>query len=293
MLDIINNKGDIMQFEHRSKLFDIVGVSKDDHIYKQIARSCNFYEIDLLEYIHRLQPYFKSKNDKNVVVDVGANIGNHSIYLGSFIADHLIAIEPNPDVFATLRRNLSTNIDNYTLCEYAVGEKEGSGSIEVPTNMGENIGAAKIDLKNSKGTIKISTLDSTLSSWKKDVSFSISVPLIKIDVEGMELQVLKGAKKTILEHKPHIFAEATTNEELKKILNYLRPLGYRKLPGHWAFTPVYHFSYKPDFFVILFSYYMQLRKLRILRKLRKLVKKVKHRLTCLFSVQKSTDIAID
>lgn len=260
-----------MQFEHRSKPFDIVGISQNDHIYKQISQSCNFYEIDLLEYIHRLKPYFKSKQtDKNIVVDVGANIGNHSIYFGSFIADHVIAIEPNPDILDTLRRNLSLNIDNYTLCEYAVGEKKGSGSIEVPANMGENIGAAKINLKDNKGAIEISTLDSVLSSLNKDLGSMISVSLIKIDVEGMELQVLKGAEQTILEYKPHIFAEAATNEELKKIFNYLQPLGYRKLPGHWAATPVYHFSYKPDLPLIIASYYIQWIRL---------VKKVKSRLT--------------
>lgn len=255
-----------MQFQHRSKTFDIVGFTQNDHIYKNISRSRNFYEIDLLEYIRNLKSYFRSKNDKNIVVDVGANIGNHSIYFGSFIADHVIAIEPNPDILDTLRRNLALNIKNYTLCEYAVGEKKGYGSIEVPTNMSENIGSASIDLKDTKGTIEISTIDSVISSWNENVGPPISVSLIKIDVEGMESQVLKGAEQTILKFKPHIFSEAATNEELKKILNYLRPLGYRKLPGHWATTPVWHFSHKPDLYLIIYSYCMQL--IRFARKVK-------------------------
>jgi FkbM family methyltransferase len=238
-------KGNIMHFEYRSKPFDIEGVSQNDHIYKNICRSGTFYEIDLLQYIYRLKPFFQSKKHNNVVVDVGANIGNHSVFFGSFIADHLIAVEPNPDVLPSLRRNLSKNVRNYTLCEYAVGEKEGRGTIDVPQNMAANIGAAKVNLQNSNGDIEVLTLDSVISSCRKNENNSISVSLIKIDVEGMESQVLKGAEKTILEYKPHIFAEAATKEELERIHNYLQSLGYRKLPGHWATTPVYHFAYNP------------------------------------------------
>ena len=255
-----------MQFEHRSKLFDIEGISQNDHIYRCILGSENFYEIDLLEYIYHLRSYIRSNNNKNIVIDVGANIGNHSIFFGSFIADHLIAVEPNPDVLPILRRNLSKNLKNHTLWEHAVGEHEGTGSIEVPNNMVNNVGAAKIDSQNSEGSIEILTLDSALSSWKEyESSSASSVSLIKIDVEGMEPQVLKGAKETILKHKPHIFAEAITNEELKKILNYLKPLGYRKLPGHWAATPVYHFVYSPAFSLIKASSYLRLK--RVARKL--------------------------
>lgn len=265
-----HNEGNIiMQFEYRSKTFDIEGISQNDHIYKCITQSDTFYEIDLLEYIYRIKTFFPSKKNKNIVVDIGANIGNHSIFFSSFIADHLIAIEPNPDVLSTLRRNLSKNVSNYTLCEYAVGEKEGRGTIDVPKNIDNNIGAARID-QQQKGDIEISTLDSVFSSLEKNESNLISVSLIKIDVEGMEPQVLKGAEKTILEYKPHIFAEAATKEEFKRIYNYLQSLGYRKLAGHWAATPVYHFAYNPTLSLLVTSYYMQLRRV---------TEKIKRRLT--------------
>lgn len=260
-----------MRFEYRHKLFDIVGVSHNDHIYRQISRLQNFYEIDLLEYILSLGPYLRSNNSKNVAIDVGANIGNHSIYYASFIADYLIAIEPNPVVLDTLRRNLSKNIENYSIWDYAVGEKEGVGSIEMPEGMGDNLGAAKISTQNKEGPIEITTLDSALSLWKKNDSSPISVSLIKIDVEGMEPQVLKGAQKTILEYKPHIFIEAATHEELKRIVNFLKPLGYKKLQGHWAATPVYHFSFKPKITLVIHCFYMQFKK-RVTNKINRLTR---------------------
>ena len=63
-----------MQFEYRSKLFDIEGVSQNDHIYKSITQSGNFYEIDLLDYIYHLKPFIYSTKYRNIILDVGANI---------------------------------------------------------------------------------------------------------------------------------------------------------------------------------------------------------------------------
>lgn len=262
-----------MQFEYQSKVFDIEGVSEDDLIYRRIAKSGTFYEIDLLEYMREVKPFMPSTNGESVAIDVGANIGNHSVFLYSFITNHLIAIEPNPNVLPVLRRNLSTNTDGYTLCEVAVGETKSKGSIAVPDDMGDNIGAAKVDLQNSDGDIEISTLDSVFSSWQKNESDSIPVSLIKIDVEGMEAPALKGAKDLILKYKPHIFAEAATEDELQKILDLLQPLGYQKLPGKWATTPVYHFVHNPSSELLATCNRMRLRRR---------IKKTKRRLTRLF-----------
>lgn len=230
-----------MQFEYRSRKFDISGYSDDDYIYRQIRHTGGFYETDLLEYIASIRPFIFRNGLENIVVDIGANIGNHSVFLGAFVADHLIAIEPNPDVLPCLRRNLTQNLSGYTLLECAVGETEGLGTVCVPEHMSGNIGAAKVQA-GSAGSIRISTLDSILSAWKGKAAASPCVALIKIDVEGMELQVLKGSEKTLRQHKPHIFAEAAGRDELAAISAYLMPLGYTRMPGHWAATPVYHFA---------------------------------------------------
>jgi FkbM family methyltransferase len=249
-----------MQFTYESKSFDIEGVSQDDHIYRTICRTGTFYEIDMLEYIYRTKHLIYKKGFKNVVIDIGANIGNHSVFLCSFLADHLIAIEPNPKVLARLRRNLSQNASNYTLMECAVGDKTSRGTIVVPENVSDNIGSARVDANTDTGDIDILTVDSILSSWKDKGEESIAVPLIKIDVEGMEPEVLKGSENTILEFKPHIFAEAATRQDFQKISKFLRPFGYRKMPGHWASTPVYHFAYNPAPALFSAAYYWQVKR---------------------------------
>lgn len=235
-----------MRFVYRSKTFEIKGISDSDHIYSNIVRSGTFYEIDLLEYIYRMKAVIRRKNQSNVVVDVGANIGNHSVFFANFLADQLIAIEPNPQVLSTLRINLDANATHYALYEHAVGEKKSRGKLSVPVHMGENVGAARIAAQDSDVDVKISTLDSTISAWANNNTNKFTVCLLKIDVEGMEPQVLSGAKETIRLHHPHIFVEAASKADLASTQDFLMPLGYKRMPGHWAATPVYHFVYRPS-----------------------------------------------
>jgi len=266
-----------MRFEYRSKIFEIEGVSQEDHIYRQICSSNTFYEVDLLEYIYRLKPFIYLKDKNNVCIDVGANIGNHSIFFGSFFADHLISIEPNPDVLGQLRSNLSKNTEKYTLVDCAVGDVESTGAIVLPKTLEDNVGAAKVNVKSSGGDIKISTLDSVFSAWEEKSDGPVSLCFMKIDVEGMEVQVMKGSINTLRKYNPHIFAEAATMQDLEIIYNYLRPLGYKRMPGSWAATPVYHFAYSPSLTLIAVTYWWQIIreaigiKLRIARRFRNLV----------------------
>lgn len=262
-----------MQFEYKSKSFDIEGISQDDHIFRSIVRSGAFYEIDLLEYMYWVSQFWHFDESRVLIIDVGANIGNHTIFMRSFIADHLIAIEPNSKVIPLLRRNLSTNIDNYTVCECAVGQNEGLGEIAMPDNANNNVGMARVMSSSNGGDVKILTLDSVIGSWQQEQNTRFNVSLIKIDVEGMELDVLKGAEKTIKKYKPHLFVEAATNEEFQILNDYLCHLGYRKL-SRWAVTPVYHFAHNPTMSLILRVRYIQL-----LNKIHKLKVRLTRRFT--------------
>lgn len=237
-----------MKFTFRNQLFDIEGVSEEEFIYKIICSTKSFYEDDLLKY---MDSFLKNKPKQNsLAIDVGANIGNHSIFMRSFLAEHLIAIEPNPKVLPILKRNLSENIKGYTLFECGVGETNGLANIAVPEGSKHNEGMAKVSFEGKGEEIKIVTLDSLLDQWQADQNQvgkmqDANVTVMKIDVEGMELSVLKGAQKLISKHKPSIFAEAATNDELLKLNGFLIPLGYKKI-SRWAGTPVYHFVFNPS-----------------------------------------------
>jgi FkbM family methyltransferase len=236
-----------MKFIYRKKNFDIKGVSENDHIYKMINRNVCFYEIDLLEYMYMVRKYFVRRN--SVAIDVGANIGNHSIFFSNFLTDNVISVDPNPSVIEVLRRNLEKNANNFTIETVALGEASGSGRIVQPQHSTKNIGEAKV-LSDEDGAIKIVTLDQMTDQQLGRGEKKGNVSLIKIDVEGMELAVLKGSSNILETHKPQLFVEAQTESEFRKLENYLSEFGYKSL-GHWASTPVYHFVYMPAFMMRL------------------------------------------
>jgi protein O-GlcNAc transferase len=236
-----------MEFTYRKKAFDIEGLSPDEHIIRIITRTSSFYERDLLEYMYLMTKHCNKSN--TVAIDVGANIGNHSIFMRSFLANHLIAIEPNTKILPILHRNLAHNIDNFSISECALGESAGTGKIIMPMESTGNIGMAKVVMDGNDGTLEITTLDSIVEKWEKEQNVPAQVSIIKIDVEGMELAVLKGAEKTIRNNKPHIFVEAESAQELSELNNYLQPFGYKKL-SRLSKTPVYHFAFNPNISLI-------------------------------------------
>jgi FkbM family methyltransferase len=229
-----------MEFIYHGRKIKLEGFSDNDHIYKMISANEAFYEIDLLEYIKYI-----TGNDKGVCIDVGANIGNHSVFFGTFVGDKVISFEPNPAVLPTLKKNLSNNLKNYTLYECGLGETEAYGKSVMPDSSSTNVGMAQVAVLDEAGddTFMVRTLDNVFDEWRNENNENIK--LIKIDVEGMELDVLKGASKILEEQRPHFFVEALTSVELKKLEDYFSAIGYEWLT-HWAYTPVYHFMYKPS-----------------------------------------------
>lgn len=213
---------------YRGHEFHIDGIDDDDHLMERIAHYGTFYEIDLLSYIESL----KDRLPGGVAVDVGANIGNHAIFLAEFVRSPLIAFEPNPVVLPLLKSNLAINHANVQVVEKGLGASAARGAMEVVDE--NNLGTARIV---DGGEVEISTLDQECCDMQ--------VALIKVDVEGMELQVLQGAVETLKRCRPHLFLEAGTKDARRLLAEFLKPLGYEPLT-HWADTPVWHFAYRPS-----------------------------------------------
>src|SRR6187431_2685690 len=73
------------------------------HVPRSIRERRTFYEVDLLEHLERAVPH------GGVWVDVGANIGNHTIFFSRYTADRVVSLEPHPDNFATLKATIRAN----------------------------------------------------------------------------------------------------------------------------------------------------------------------------------------
>ncbi len=181
-----------------------------DYIQKNLATKGIPYELPMLTDM-------KSRlSADSTVLDIGANIGNHTFYLAQVLRCQVIAFEANDELAHAM--DLTTSEagleERVTVHAFALGEKPGFAEFEqaIPENLGGQ------SLRKGSGRIKVRTLD----------SFGISAPIaaIKIDVEGMELDVLKGGKKVIESNLPMLYVESQTKENFAEISSYLKTLGY-------------------------------------------------------------------
>lgn len=234
----------VAAFQHRGRAFSLRGYAPDDAIFQAIVAGHSFYEVDLLDYIRVITA--PERGPGAVAIDIGANIGNHSVYFGAFVAERVLAVEPNPTVLPILRRNIECNVANVRLFDCAVGESDARGRVVMPVNAVDNMGMARIvTVDGGDATaIPVRTVDALVAELASDGAAIGRVLVMKIDVEGMELDVLKGARATLERHRPHLFVEAWTAAELAALRAHLGSAGYVVLQ-HWAATPVYHFAWQP------------------------------------------------
>jgi len=139
-------------------------------------------------------------------VDVGANVGIYTKFLSRWVGSEgrVYSVEPIPTTTDILRSNVrKLRMSNVCVVNSAVSERVGTATMEVPlwSSGAENFARAEI-VENMTQTslrhvqVRVTTLDSLLATVVKPVSF------IKLDVEGHELQCLRGAISTIHNCRP-------------------------------------------------------------------------------------------
>ena len=159
----------------------------------------------------------------DIVVEVGANIGTHTLALANLVGKNgkVFAFEPQRIVFQTLCANIALNsiLNTYTY-QLAVGSE--SGVVHIPDinyqNIG-NFGGVSVDSLANGEKVDLIKLDDFLEID--------SLKLIKIDVEGMEVEVLKGAKRLINTYTPMLYIENDRVEKSQELIEFLWELGYR------------------------------------------------------------------
>lgn len=199
-----------------------------DYIQKTIATTQRPYEeamlIDIADVVVA----------GDLVLDVGANCGNHTLYLSCVVGAEVHAFEPDGELCSAIRSSASLNaVENLvTVHEVGVGDAEGFGRLVQTAE--NNRGAQRLQRVSSEenGTTII-RLD--------DIEFSKPVRAMKIDVEGMELDVLNGAKSIIEQNRPEIYVECQTRQDFERIHTWLAQFGYRYLSTFNA-TPTHHFG---------------------------------------------------
>lgn len=158
------------------------------------------------------------------VIDVGANIGTHAVYFAKKCNQgNVVAIEPQIYIFEMLAANLLING-----CYNAVPVHAGASSKPGVAKMVNfnpfvdhkmNYGEFKINDHTDRG---IDTNIVTLDNYASLSKFN----LIKMDVEGLEVEVLNGATKILKEHKPFLYIEFNNKEGNDELLNRIYELDY-------------------------------------------------------------------
>lgn len=182
------------------------------------------FERDEIEDLINILNDISIDTENATALDIGANIGNHSIQFAKYFK-HVEAFEPNPKTFVLLEFNCINN-ENISCHNFGLGNKDENLTLYEDLL---NIGASSIYSNDRNKNynhyeIKIFRIDSLLNKFS-------NVKLIKIDVEGMESEVILGALKTIRKYKPVIVFEQFLKEfkapaKETKSIDLVRSLGY-------------------------------------------------------------------
>jgi FkbM family methyltransferase len=168
-----------------------------------IRAARDFYEADVLDDVADILPAHRT------IVDVGANLGNHSVYWASFVPHTgIVAIEPHRPSFALLRRNTG-RFPTVRRIRAAASDRAGVARME-PDHV--NYGRTRMDPAGSDRVPSL-TLDSLGLT---------DVTLLKVDVEGHQADVLAGATSTLARCRPAVLIEDGEDTAAP----VLRALGY-------------------------------------------------------------------
>jgi FkbM family methyltransferase len=168
----------------------------------------------------------------DVVIEVGANIGAHTVWFARATLPNggVLAFEPQRMVFQVLCANIALNsLPNAVLHNKACGEAKGT--IVVPTldpAKPNNFGGLELGGHQAGETVEVVRIDELGIGGCR---------LLKVDVEGMELSVVKGASELIRRSRPALYVENDRPHLSDALVKYIDSLGY---DCFWHCPPLYN-----------------------------------------------------
>lgn len=197
----------------------------DEYIGRSIEVYGEYSAVETTAFDQLVQP-------GQIVIDAGANIGVHTLFLARKVGPggHVLAFEPQRLLFQTLCGNLALNSITNTYCwNMALGATPGETVVPLldPTQP-HNFGGVSLGGDEPGEPVTVTTID----------CFDLPrCDFIKIDVEGMEEAVLRGAEQTIRRHKPILYLECDRVEREPSLIRCLDSFGYQMF---WHMPPLFN-----------------------------------------------------
>ncbi|GAA1830329.1 hypothetical protein GCM10009772_05060 [Pseudonocardia alni subsp. carboxydivorans] len=185
-----------------------------------------WYEEQFLEHIRMV-------GRTGVYVDAGANIGTATTWFAMLCpSTHVHAIEPVGRFADQLERVIVENdlLGHVTLHRLGVSDKSGTATNHLDRSHQVGFDA---DPVGRNETFSVATLDELVTG---------PVAVIKVDVEGMENRVLKGAGRILENDRPLVYFEAFNRARFREVADVLKPFGYAPTGKVFNSTPTYEFS---------------------------------------------------
>jgi FkbM family methyltransferase len=161
-------------------------------------------------------------------LDVGSNVGTFAVVMAGAVGDQgsVIAVEPDPANVRRLRANLALNgVTNVRIIEAAASNRDGSIVLHLAEDPAYHSLGTVLHASPSINDLAVRSLP--LDRMWRDAGEPV-VSLMKVDVEGAEIDVLEGSQQILSTYHPALLIEAGGDRELGAMRAFLAPFGYHK-----------------------------------------------------------------
>lgn len=219
----------------------------DNYLIFRIENETLFYLDDIFDYIKSYflkngyvweeafhQHFSKYITPGSIAIDIGAHIGTQTLAMSKYVGNNgtVYAFEPQNKLFTELAVNTYLNdIKNVKLQHKALGNDQKFIQIQIPDEGWNNNRSSELVNIINEGHGTVVDAPANAEGAKTELvhldSYQLNnVSFIKIDVEGFEMDVIKGGIETIVLNKPVMIIEIFDGPETKKRLTFLENLGY-------------------------------------------------------------------
>ena len=211
ILDFLEANPQFITFNYAGHDIKLPYTGKNPTLERTQLRGVFFEQRDLEALVDVIRP-------GATIVDVGANTGNHTVFFAHVLkAGKVIPVEPNPQAVGFLKSTIAANgLNIVDTSKLGVGVGETRSTLFLYTGRRGHLGTVRLETDG----------DVAVEVWPLDDLIEEPVDFLKIDVENMEIDVLKGARKLLARDRPPALVEVQ-DDNIAAFLAILGELGYR------------------------------------------------------------------